>query len=110
MTHFPITETIEESLRLAQRSPCDDLGNRHHTFRVQLPDEKADWHSVLGKLVDEGWQLQGTPVLFEATDGAARHILISMLQAEPRPLQIHGELRLEGEIHGRAELRGEVRR
>ena len=126
MPHFPITETVEEALEQAGRSCPDDLGYRYHTFRIQLTEVKRDvlgcpyhtfhiqlteatteWQAVLSKLVDAGWQLQGTPVVMEATDAAPRHILITMLHADPHPMQIRGELRLE-DIHGHARFEGGV--
>ena len=106
MSHFPITENLEEALKQAGRSQRDDLGYLYHTFRISLPDEKTEWHAVLSKLVDEGWQLQGTPVVVEAADAAPRHVLISMLHAEPHPLQIRGVMRIRGEIHGEGDFRG----
>lgn len=104
MSHFPITDTIEDALKQAGRSKRDDLGYLYHTFRIRLPDKNTEWHAVLSKLVDEGWQLQGTPVVFEAA--TPRHVLIPMLHAEPQPLQIRGVMRIRGEINGEAELRG----
>ena len=109
MPHFPITETVEEALKQAGRSRRDDLGYLYHTFRIRLPDVKAQWQPILSKLVDAGWQLQGTPVVVEAIDAAPCHVLISMLHADPHPFQIRGELRISGEIKGGGEIRCQSR-
>jgi len=109
MSHFPITDTLEEALKQARHSKRDDLGYLYHTFRIRLSDEKAGWSALLSNLVDEGWQLQGTPVVIEAAETTRRHVLISMLHAEPRPLEIRGTMRLRGEINGEAELNGHPR-
>jgi len=45
-------------------------------------------------------------VLVEASDTHPRHVIVSMLHAEPRPLEIFGELRITGELHGSGEFRG----
>ena len=128
MQHFPITETVEEALNQVGRSRRDDLGYLYHTFRIRLPDANTESHAilsklvtfrirppdtnieshaVLSKLVDAGWQLQGIPIVLEATKAAPRHVLISMLHAEPRPLQIRGDLRISGSIEGRGDLHGQ---
>jgi len=108
MAHFQVTENIEEALKRAGGSRRASLGYCYHTFRIRLPDPKAEWQSVLSKLVDAGWQLQGAPLVVEAVDASPCHLLISMLHAEPHPLQIRGELRINGSFGGGAELRGEV--
>ena len=109
MQHFPLTETIEEALKGAKNSRRDDLGNCYHTFRIVLFGEKIEWETILSALVDAGWQLQGAPVLIEATAARPRHILLAMLHAEPRPLEIFGDLRIHGEVIGGGKLRGELR-
>jgi len=109
MPHFPITDTVDEALNQARKSNRDDLGYCYHTFRVHLADGKTDWQPVLSKLVDAGWQLAGAPLVVEKNNDAPRHLLVSMLHAEPRPLEIRGSLRIHGEIHGEAELRGHFR-
>jgi len=120
MLHFPITENAEEALKHARDSRRDDLGYCYHTFRIRLADGKTEWQPLLSKLVDAGWQLQGAPVVIEApvaadkpgvaeeTKTEPRHLLVSMLHAEPHPLQIRGELRIHGEIRGEAELQGQL--
>jgi hypothetical protein len=109
MPHFTIAENVEEGLKQAGGARRDDLGYCYHTFRIRLPDGKTEWQTVLSRLVDAGWQMQGAPVIVGAEDAALRHVLISMLHVEPRPLEIRGELRIRGEIHGDAELRGQLR-
>jgi hypothetical protein len=106
MHHFPTTETTEEALIQASRARRDDLGYCYHTFRITLPEGKLEWPAVLSALVDHGWQLQGTPVVVDATDAVPRHVILSMLHAEPRPIEIRGELRIRGEINGAGEIRG----
>lgn len=101
---FPITESVEEALKNVGRSRRDDFGYCYYTFRIHLPDANTQWHPALSKLIDAGWQLQGTPVILEEIGITPRHVVISMLHAEPRPLQIRGELRIRGEIQGGAEL------
>ena|ERR1043166_5178883 len=107
MPHFQIAENVEDALKRAGGSRADDLGYCYHTFRVRLPDVKTEWQAALSKLVDAGWQLQGAPVVVEGTDAAPSHLLISMLHVDPRPLQIRGEVRIHGEIHGVGEIRGQ---
>ena len=109
MPHFLITETVEEALKGAKSARRDDLGNCYHTFRINLVGAKVEWEAILSSLVDAGWQLQGAPVIIDATPARPRHILLSMLHAEPRPLEIRGELRIRGEVIGGGELRGELR-
>jgi hypothetical protein len=109
MSHFSITENLEEALQQARRSKRDDLGYLYHTFRIRLSDDKPGWPAVLSNLVDAGWQLQGSPVVMEAADATPRHVLISMLHAEPRPMEIHGMMRFRGEFNGEAELHGHPR-
>ena len=107
MPQFPITETVEEALKQARASHRDDLGYLYHAFRIRLADANANWQNILSGLVDAGWQLQGAPVVIEATDSHPRHVLFSMLHAEPRPLRIHGEMRLRGEISGGGDFHGQ---
>ena len=109
MSHFQITENVEAALQQAEGSRRDDLGYCYHTFRIRLPDAKTEWQAVLSRLVDAGWQVQGAAVVVETANPALRHVLVSMLHAEPRRLEIRGELRIRGEIHGEAELRGQLR-
>lgn len=109
MPHFQIVDSVEEALTQANSSRRDELGYCYHTFGIRLPDADSEWHTVLGQLVDAGWQLQGSVIVVDATDVVPRHVLVSMLHAVPRPLQIRGALRLAGEIHGEADLRGEIR-
>jgi len=107
MPQFPICESVEEALKKARASRRDDLGNLYHTFRIRLADANANWQTILSGLVDAGWQLQGTPVVIEATHPQPRHDLFSMLHVEPRPLRIHGEMRLRGEISGGGDFQGQ---
>src|SRR4051794_26531073 len=109
MPHFQIAENVEEALQQAGNSPRDALGYCYFTFRIHLTDAATEWQSVLSRLVDGGWQVQGAAVIVEAASPAPRHILISMLHAEPHPLEIRGGLTISGEIRGHAELRGELR-
>lgn len=104
MSHFPITENLEEALHQARRSKRDDLGYLYHTFRIRLLEEAPGWPALLSHLVDEGWQLQCAPIVIEAADATPRHVILSMLHAEPRPLEIRGVMRLRGEVEG--ELQG----
>lgn len=101
MPHFPIAENVEEALKHAHRSRRDDLGYLYHTFRIRLSEAKTDESIILSALVDVGWQLQGAPVVVEATGTLPRHVILSMLHAEPHPLQIRGEIR--GELRGHSE-------
>ena len=100
MPHFPITESIEAALKQARRCPRDGLGYCYYTFRIALTPATGDWSAVLSQLIDAGWQLQGGPNVIDATDGVPRHLVLSMLHAEPRPMRIRGGLRLHGEIDG----------
>lgn len=110
MIKFPISENIEEALKLSVQSRSDELGYSYHTFRVRLDNNETDWKIMLSTLVDSGWQLQGTPTVMEAKGELPLHILISMLHVEPRPLVIRGELRIRGDFSGGGELRSEPRR
>lgn len=107
VTQFPIRDDVAQALRFAGESRRDDLGYWYCTFRIRVEDSQMDGATILGQLVDAGWQLQGGPVLVEASDSHPRHVIVSMLHAEPRPLQIRGELRIRGELHGGGELRGQ---
>jgi hypothetical protein len=106
MPNFQTTENVEEGLKQAMDSRRDDLGYCYHTFRIRLHDAKTEWQTVLTELVDAGWQLQGAPVVVETADSTPCHLLISMLQATPQPLQIRGEVRIHGEFNGGGEVRG----
>ena len=110
MSHFSISKSATEALQQAAKTRRNDLGLCYHTFRVQLTEPTNDWQPVLTVLVDAGWQLQGGPIVLHATDSAPRHVLISMLHADPRPLRIGGHLQIRGSIQGEAELRGEILR
>lgn len=110
MSHFSISKSTTEALQQAAKTRRNDLGLCYHTFRVQLTEPTNDWQPVLTVLVDAGWQLQGGPIVLHATDSAPRHVLISMLHADPRPLRIGGHLQIRGSIQGEAELRGEILR
>jgi hypothetical protein len=107
VAQFPIEEDVADALKFAGQSCRDDLGYWYYTFRIRLEDGQMDGTTIVGQLVDAGWQLQGGPVLVEASDHRHRHIIVSMLHAEPRSLQIHCELRITGELHGGGELRGQ---
>ena len=110
MSQFSISKSIDDALQPARETRRDDLGLRYHTFRVLLTEPPDDWQAILTALVDAGWQLQGGPIVLHATDSAPRHVLISMLHADPRPLRIGGHLQIRGSIQGEAELRGEILR
>lgn len=105
MPHFPITETVEDALALARRARRDDLGYCYFTFRIALTSATGDWSVVLSRLIDAGWQLQGGPHVVETTGEGPRHLVLSMLHAEPRPLQIRGEVRMHGDIRCENETR-----
>ena len=107
VAQFPIKDDVADALKFAGQSRRDDLGYWYYTFRVRLEDSQKDGTTIVGQLVDAGWQLQGGPVLVEASDTRPRHVIVSMLHAEPHPLQIRGELRITGELHGGGELRGQ---
>ena len=109
MSKFPISDTIDDALRDAGRTRPDGLGQRFHTFRIVLGDEDPLGHGVISRLVDHGWQVQGGPLVIEAAEATPRHLLISMLHAEPRPLEVHGHFNLGGEIRGEGRLDGEAR-
>lgn len=104
MSKFPITENLESAIQQAKGSRPDGLGSIRHTFRVQIAAEDVNGHEILTQLVNQGWQLRAAPVVIDATKGAPRHVLLSMLRAEPRTLRIHGELNNRGS----AEFRGEI--
>ena len=110
MSHFSISKSTTEALQQAAKTRRNDLGLCYHTFRVQLTETTNDWQPVLTVLVDAGWQLQGGPIVLDATESAARHVLISMLHSDPRPLRIRGHISMKGEMRGDGEIRGEIER
>jgi hypothetical protein len=107
MNPFPITENIESAIHQAQRCRRDALGYAFHTFRVRLTDEDRTGHVVLSGLVDRGWQLQGGPVIIEAKGDLPRHVIVTMFQADPRPLRLNGRMDFRGEGDFRGELQGD---
>lgn len=107
MSAFPITEDFESASKRARQTRPDGVGCTYHTFRVRIGADDETGHGLLTCLVDEGWQLLGGPVVIEATEEIPRHVVLTMLRSEPRPLEIRGRLELRGntEIRGEAELR-----
>jgi hypothetical protein len=105
MSQFPITKHLQEALATAERSRRDALGYLYYTFRSELNADDPQGHQFVSRLVDKGWQLQGTPLIIDATPEIPRHLLISMLHAEPRPLEIRGEFEGRGGFRGVADAR-----
>ena len=75
---------------------------RYHTFPIQLPDGPQTGKYYSPSLVDNGWQLQGTPVVVEAAGSHPRHVILSMQHVEPRQLLMRGEINGGGELRGGA--------
>lgn len=107
MNPFPITENIESAIYQAQRCRRDAIGYAFHTFRVRLPEEDRTGHAVLSALIDRGWQLQGGPVIIEAVGDLPRHVIITMFQADPRPLRLNGRMEFRGESDFRGDLQAD---
>ncbi len=105
MNEFPIAENLESALIHAKRCRRDAMGYLFYTFRVQLTDEDKNGHTVLSLLVDHGWQLQGGPFVVETSADSVRHVIITMFQAEPRPIRFGIEFRGGADIKG--ELQGD---
>ncbi len=106
---FPIEKDLEQAMHGARRGPRDAIGNLHHTFRIELPADDPGGQRLISRLVDQGWQIQGAPMVIDTVGSTAdhdpvpRHLLISMLHCEPRPLEWRGEL--HGEVRGESRLR-----
>jgi hypothetical protein len=107
MNKFTIVDNLESALNQAQRSRSDALGYTFHTFRVKFLDEDSSGHSILSGLVDRGWHIQGGPVVIEAKGDLPQHVIITMFQAEPRPLRIRGDVNFSGGGEFRGELQGD---
>ena len=75
-TQFPIKEDVADALNFAGQTRRDDLGYSYYTFRVRLEDSQLDGKTIVGQLVDAGWQLQGGPVLVEASDTTIENLYL----------------------------------
>lgn len=109
MSRFPLFDSLDDALRDAGRLPPDALGQRFYTFRIVLADEDPLGHGLISRLVDQGWQIQGGPLVIEGVEKTARHLLVSMLLAEPRPLEVRGHFNLGGEIRAEGQIDGRTR-
>lgn len=102
-----ICQSVEEALEKTREIKPDALGTKYHTFRIALSDGMENGNFIISALASNGWHLIGGPVLIEAVNGHPRHILISMLSSDPRPLEIRHRLKMHGEIRGEFQGDGE---
>ena len=102
-----IFKSIEEALETTREIKPDALGTKYHTFRIALSDDMENGNFMISAIASNGWHLIGGPVHIEAVNGHPRHILISMLSSDPRPLEIRHRLRMHGEIRGEFQGDGE---
>lgn len=100
---------LKSALDLAQSKRPDAVGNRFHSFRIELQDPGPTATDLVSQLVDNGWHLMGLPLVVEASEDRSKHLLVSMMQSNPRPLELRAHLNLEGQFRADGELRGESR-
>lgn len=103
-----VSPDVQAALKQAHSMPLDAIGNRYHTFRVELLDSGLSMTDLLSQLVDHGWHMMGSPLVVEACDTRPRHILVSMMRSEPRPIEVRAHLNFDGRIEAHGELRGEA--
>jgi len=105
MPAFSIQQNLDVTLKNISREQRDALGYLRFTFRIELNDPGSTADSLLGDLIDRGWQMVANPVIVEMKGNVPRHVIFSMIHSEPRPMRVQGRL----EFHGESRLDGEIR-
>ena len=102
MPAFPIQQNLDVALKSISREQRDALGYLRYTFRIELNEPGLTVDSLLGDLIDRGWQMVANPVIVEMKGNAPRHAIFSMIHSEPRSLrvQFQGGGNFQGEIRG----------
>ena len=100
MPAFLIQQNLDVAFKSISREQRDVLGYLRYTFRIELNEPGLTSESLLGNLIDRGWQMVANPVIVEMKGEVPRHAIFSMIHIEPRPLRLdfRGGGHLEGEI------------
>ena len=105
MNPLPIVDTVEEALKAVNESSRDSLGYLLQTFRIRIKPKSSKTDVFVAKLVESGWHLNANPIVVKSEPPQDSYAILTMVHAQPRPLQFHA--RLDSQLHG--ELHGEVR-
>jgi hypothetical protein len=83
----------------------DALGCVYHTFRIEAASSKLAAGALVSSLVAAGWHLLGGPLRVPAASEIPKHIFISMIRHQPRPVNVRGDLR---DLRFGGEFRGQI--
>ena len=97
MNEFPIHRNLEEAIAHVPKDRRDALGYLLYTFRMELTETGPSGDAILGSLIDRGWQMSANPYVVEPVGDNPRHVVISMIHAEPGPLRLDGRVDVRGE-------------
>lgn len=107
MPAFSIQQDLDVAIKNISREQRDALGYLRFTFRIELKDPGAPVDSLLGELIDRGWQMVACPIIVEMKKDIPRHVILPMIHGEPRPLRIQGHMEFRGESRLEGEIRSE---